>query len=404
MMSPAEGFAAQRLWPAVWKLLRLRLVILGRGFRRASLRRKLVMILLALLMLAVIGVIFSTSWQFLRLLRAPELAQLLGDLAPVLHSIPTLIVSAAFMMILLTSFGVLLQALYLSGDMDFLLSTPIPIRAVFVAKLLQAVLPNFALVCLFALPILYGLGASAGYHFLFYPAVLLELAALALAAAGISALLVMLIVRIFPARRVAEVLGFLGAIASFLCSQTGQIASWNEFSPAQADQALGLVRRVDSTWWPLAWAGQGLIALGERRWAGGAGLTLLTLCAAGLIFAVSLVTAERLYYSGWASLQNKGGKTKQRRGQRARPFQGGEQNFSGERGWVTWPRATYSRASELWVKQAVLLLPAAMQAVVGKDWRMLRRDLRNLSQLVTPLIFGIIYAVMLLRDHRPGRA
>jgi ABC-2 type transport system permease protein len=32
-----------------------------------------------------------------------------------------------------------------------------------------------------------------------------------------------------------------------------------------------------------------------------------------------------------------------------------------------------------------------------KDWLVLRRDLRNLSQLVTPLIIGIIYAFMILR-------
>ena len=32
-----------------------------------------------------------------------------------------------------------------------------------------------------------------------------------------------------------------------------------------------------------------------------------------------------------------------------------------------------------------------------KDYFVLRRDLRNMSQLVTPLIFGIIYAVLFLR-------
>jgi hypothetical protein len=111
-------------------------------------------------------------------------------------------------------------ALYLAGDMDFLLSTPIPIRAVFISKLLQAILPNFGLICLFALPMLYGLGASLGYQWLYYPLVLTLLAVLALAAAGIASLLVLFIVRIFPARRVAEVLGFVGAIFH-CCSRPG---------------------------------------------------------------------------------------------------------------------------------------------------------------------------------------
>ena len=55
------------------------------------------------------------------------------------------VLGGAFLGILLTSFGVLLQALYLAGDMDFLLSAPIPMRAVFLTKLLQAILPNFGL-------------------------------------------------------------------------------------------------------------------------------------------------------------------------------------------------------------------------------------------------------------------
>jgi ABC-2 type transport system permease protein len=52
------------------------------------------------------------------------------------------------------------------------------------------------------------------------------------------------------------------------------------------------------------------------------------------------------------------------------------------------------------------LLPAQVQAILIKDLLVLRRDLRNMSQIVTPLIFGIVYAVMLVRsggEPPPGR-
>ena len=163
---------------------------------------------------------------------------LFGDINPILESVPALIVSGTFIGILLTSFGVLLQALYLAGDMDFLLSAPVPIRAVFLAKLLQAILPNFGLVCLFALPVL----VWAGHLFrVFFPLLSGGTAgafALALAAAGLASLFVMLVVRIFPARRVAEVLGFLGAISSFICSQSGQLARWGEARPTAGSTSL----------------------------------------------------------------------------------------------------------------------------------------------------------------------
>jgi hypothetical protein len=43
------------------------------------------------------------------------------------------------------------------------------------------------------------------------------------------------------------------------------------------------------------------------------------------------------------------------------------------------------------------ILPSPIWAIFRKDSLILRRDLRNLSQLITPLILGVVYAVMLIR-------
>ncbi|OGO38631.1 MAG: hypothetical protein A2W35_09605 [Chloroflexi bacterium RBG_16_57_11] len=354
-------------------------MITWRSFRRSRLRHKIGMAVLVLAILAIIGFIFFTTWQLLRFLESPELAQFTGNITGLIDSIPNLIIGATFFGVFLISFGVLLQALYLSGDMDFLLSTPLPIRAVFVAKLLQAVLPNFALVCLFALPVLFGLGISADYAPLYYPVVLLLLGTLALAAAGLAALIVMVIVRIFPARRVAEVLGFLGAISTFICSQTGQIARYSHLSSDQAATAIGMVERFNQPWSPLAWAGSGIVLLGKGNWMIGLSQVMLVLSISAVIFAVSLIASERLYYTGWASMQNQGRKHKQQRSEGTR--------FDMRK--VTHP--------------ATRIFSAPVWAMMVKDWMVLRRDLRNLSQLITPLIIGIVYAFMILRGgDRPS--
>ena len=228
-------------------------------------------------------------------------------MTPFLQAVPVLIFAALFLGILLTSFGVLLQALYLSGDMDFLLTSPVPIRAVFVTKLLQAVLPNFGLIALFGLPVLYGSGISEHYNFLYYPLVLLIMIALTLAAAGLSALLVMLVVRVLPARRVAEILGFIGATLGLVCGQLGNL--YNSFgqktdiSGAQVNNLFTLMTRFNTPWSPLNWAGQGLVALGEGRWVTGLLLVALTLGLSSVAFLFALVTAERWYYTGWAGMQ-----------------------------------------------------------------------------------------------------
>lgn len=386
------------LWPAVGKLLRLRVVILASRFRRASTWGKIGWVLFGLLLLGALGFGFFVSWLLMRFVNSPELAQYVGDLRPILDLVPVGILGAAFAGVLLTSFGLLLQALYLAGDMDFLLSAPLPLRAVFLAKLLQAILPNFSLISLFALPVLWGLGAARGFNLLYYPLVLALLAAVALAAAGLSSLLVMLVARIFPARRVAEVLGFLGAIFSFLCSQTGNLAQFGDYSEQEAVQALSFLERFDQPWSPLTWAGAGLVGIGEGRWFTGLGFTLMTLLLCAGIFWIALATAERLYYTGWASIQ--GGK------RRKRPRRA---NGPGIRLWSA--SAERRPAVLVWAGRALSrfewLLPRDVRALIGKDFRMLQRDLRNMSHLVTPLIFGVVYAFIFLRgggeDPSPGR-
>lgn len=374
-----DSAPSARLLPAIWNLLRLRVLIGYNGFRRAKTGRKVLSTVGTLALLGFAGFVFFLSTLFLKFLRSPELDLYVGiDAASVLQAVPVVTLSAMFVGILVTSFGVLLQALYLSGDMDFLLSFPLPIRAVFVAKLLQAVLPNLGLISLFALPVLFGLGISGGYSFLFYPLLILMLIALSLVASGFSALLVMLVVRIFPARRTADVIAFLGATFAILCSQLGNFAntaSDNADFSGEFGGIAGLLVRADTLWLPLNWAGRGLVDIGEGRWLSGVILVLFTfgLCAIGFWF--TLATAERWYYSGWAGMQVVARKKKP---VRTAPLS-----------------ADAGVGLPFWIGR---LLKAPVRAVVGKDLLVLRRDLRNLSQLISPLILGVLYTLMIFRS------
>ncbi len=375
-----------RFLPAVWKLIRLRLLISFNGFKHAKPVRKLLTVVAILGLLALAGMILFVSWILLGFLRSPELAKYTGaDVTPFLQAVPVLVFTGLFLGILLSSFGVLLQALYLSGDMDFLLSSPVPIRAVFVTKLLQAVLPNFGLIALFGLPVLFGLGLAGHYSIVYYPLVLLTMIALALAAAGLSALLVMLVARVFPARRAAEILGFIGAMLAFTCSQAGNI--YNSFghstnvSGAQVSNMFSLLVRLNTPWLPLNWAGQGLVALGEGRWLAGLLLVFLTLGLSAVLFMFALGTAERWYYSGWAGMQVIAhGKKKVRAARQAASIQ------------VSLPAAVAAGTPAFGLAR---LLPAPIRAIIWKDFLLLRRDLRNMSQLISPLIFGVVYSFMI---------
>lgn len=378
MNAPTQ--ASAQMFSAVWKLIRLRWQINFNSFKHAKTSRKVWTVIGIVGLLAFIGFIFWLSFLLLGFLHFPELTKYVGlDISPFLQAIPTLIFSAMFFGVFLTSFGVLLQALYLSGDMDFLLTAPVPIRAVFISKLLQAVLPGFSIAAVFALPVLFGLGVSGSYSLIYYPLVVLMMVTLTLASAGLSALLVMTVVRIFPARRVAEVLGFVGAITSMICSQTGNLSrSWNvsnDPSSAQLNGLANLVTRLNVPWMPLNWAGRSLVELGEGRWLSGLLLGSLTLGLAVAAFWFALVTAERWYYSGWAGIQVVANKKK----------------------IVTAPSNATNKVS-LIAALSERFLPAPVRGLVRRDFLILTRDLRQVSQLVSPLIFGLLYTFMFFRN------
>jgi ABC-2 type transport system permease protein len=182
---------------------------------------------------------------------------------------------------------------------------------------------------------------------------------------------------VLPAKRVAEVLAFVGAILAMVFSQWSNL-SGTESGSITAEQISSGTRTLsvlNTAWSPLAWGGRGLVELGEGHWLTGLFFLILTLALSGSVFWFALGTAERLYYSGWASMQV----GTRRKAVRVRT----KEAASVQR----------QRFGSL-VQQ---LVPPEVRAIMFKDSLQLRRDLRNLSQLVTPLIMGIVFAVMLLR-------
>ncbi len=381
---PAERAPDGRVLPAVRKLLRLRIRIALSGIRRATGRARIGTAIGALLLLALAVFLLAASWRLLDFLRSPGLAHDLGtDTAPVLASIPVLILTGLFFAILLTSFGGLLQGLYLTGDMDFLLATPVPIRAVFIAKVVQTVVPVLALISLFGLPVLVGLGLSGGYTPLYYPLLLLVMAVLTLAAAGLSSLLVMLVVRVMPPRRAAEILAFVGAIVAVGLSQAVNLshALGGDGGSVSRSQISGMLLVASTPWLPLNWAGRGLVELGEGHWLPGLPLVALVIGAGCAAFWLAVLTAERWYYSGWAGMQAIGRTARSRRTRT--PSAGASAD-------TTRPRLARLVSPPVW-------------GLLWRDALTLRRDLRNLSQLVTPLIMGVAYTLLLFRGgSSPG--
>lgn len=381
---------------AIWVLVRARLLIVRNTFWRGKLRRKIGIVLLLLLVGVAAWGLYNFTSFVVRGIRSPAFERLLREAAaqdptlnlptnilPVLDLVPSVILFAALIMLIFSSFSSVLGSLYLAGDIDMLLVAPVPMRAVFIVKFFDGLLPQYVL--LFALlgPVLLGYGQGLGYGWLYIVTALLVLLLLPLLPAGLGALLVMAVVRIIPARRARDIVSILGGLLGVLFYVLTQFAP--EVAPRVADiRNLETLLQLNVPLLPSAWAGRALTAAGEGDWATllvyGGLVALLSL----VVFSSCLLVAERLYYVGWSNMAVQGGRPHRRKMQDA--------------GRVP----ELDRSQSLVVRLTSFVLPTGARAVFLKDWRLFPRDLRNLQQLIFPLALAGIWTFRLVTETGPA--
>lgn len=359
-----------------WLLLQLRWQIAWNTFKHRSSVAQVFTLLGTVLFGALVAFgFFSLGWALGFVLRRtpdPDLAALL----------PGALLTGFSILMLLTSFGMALGTLFLSNDLEMLMSAPVDRRAVFLSKMLDGMVPNYGLLLIMALPALVAFGIGQGWGPLYYLLVLLTLLVLPLLPAGLGALLVLLVARVAPVRRVREVLGFAGALFGIGCGLIGQTARFwmpDLASGADAEAALETVRGFASWPIPSLMAGRGLASAGlgdpGMMVVAYGGFFLLT----ALVFVGSVWVADRLYAAGWVRMQSSG---------------------SARRGKARSERAA---AKSGWLGSAPPWLAIAL-----KDWRVIPRDLRNFAQMLAPLaLLPFAFFTIVAGDgggrRRPGR-
>ncbi len=364
---------------AILVIMRARWRVISNTFWRGKLVRKIrTLVLLAVLCFGAWGlyrlsgavVRWFTNPAFQRALQqaARENPSLPTDFSQIVTALPSTLLFASMIILLFSGFSSLLGELYLSGDIDMLLVAPVPMRAVFVVKFFSALLPQYIVIAFLLAPALLGYGAGLGYGWTFVMSTILVLLMLPLLPASASALLVMAVVRVLPARRARDIVGVLGGILT---------AGWfvaNQFTPEIAPRVadirnVGALVRLNLPLLPSAWAGRALTAAGEGAWLTlavyGGLFALLSLS----IFALCILLAERLYYAGWSNVAVRGGKTRAQR-----PVQ-------------------QRQRGDVWLER---LLGAPVAAIVQKDARLFSRDLRTLQQLIFPLAMAGIWTFRLV--------
>ncbi|HUS17769.1 MAG TPA: hypothetical protein VM536_22465 [Chloroflexia bacterium] len=349
-----------------WLLMSLRWQLAYNGFRARS-RVRQVFVLLGML---AVGATLGSFAAGVGALAAGLLSRFPGSNLESL--LPGLILTAAVVLLLLSSFGVALGSLFLSSDLELLMTAPVDRRAVFISKILDGLGLNYAVLAVTALPALFTYGFILHYAPLYYVLSVLAVVASPLLPEGLGALLVLLVARFAPARRVREFMGFMAAIFGLGCSVLGQSSRlWMNgiTRGANTDPAAlkALVAQVAGLPIPSLVAGRGLTAAGTGDLAGAfTGLAGFALITAGF-FAGCVWLADWLYAAGWMRMQSSGVARRSRR------------------------RVERDATTAGWLGRAPAFLALAL-----KDWRVIPRDLRNFAQMLGPIVLLPVFYFNLL--------
>ncbi len=353
-------------------ILRSRRHIAYNVFLRGSILRKLGVAVMVLAGLATMYALYRFSTFAVGGLRLvarqqPQVFASLGDVDRVLLALPSIAFTSLSIPLLLSSTSFALGALYLATDLDMLLITPAPMRAVFMARFAEALLPTYLLLFVLLLPSLVGYGVALAYgwaYFLLLPLVLLLLPLLPM---SIGVLLTMTLARVIPPRRLRELMAVLGGLLGIAVYVGSQMLSRSRSfrSTETLERLLGL----DVSALPTSWASRLLGAAGHgdiptALWYG-LPYAVVTL---GL-FAFTTVLTERLYYSGWIGLAG---------------TQGGRVRQSHRERW------------------RIPLPQGPIFTILAKDLRTLPRDPQRLSQLLFPLALSGFWVWQML-SMRGGR-
>ena len=267
--------------------------------------------------LAAIGILFISVFSGLAGYGASFLTRSDLPVSLPLGLVPGLLLTFVLIGVLVFGMNQAVKSLFLSGDLDRLMVAPVHTRSVMVAKLLSRAPSNLLLLLLFAAPafVAYGVGIGAGPVYFLLGGGLLLLAPLF--GLSVGAVIAMLLVRVLPVNRLNELLtaayAFVGIAIALLFQLPRLFLDGGDTQEIAVDITSGTLgaafETIERLPIPTLWAGRGLVALDAGRFemTGVLGILAYLVVTLGLFVGI-IMTADRLYLSGWLKTQTAGGK------------------------------------------------------------------------------------------------
>jgi ABC-2 type transport system permease protein len=288
------------------------------------------------------------------------------DLGPALAYQLLLIILLTFLsMLLFSNLITALSSYFLARDLDLILSTPTPPQSFYFSRLITTTANSSWMVLFFSLPIFVAYGSVFGGGIVYYFWVLIILPLFLIIPASLGVLITHLLVYFLPARRIRDILFFVGLFGFiviyllFRLSRPEQLVQPEAFG--HFVQFMAAMETPSSPFLPSSWSAEILAgSLFERPIDQGFFYAMLASYALFFPLVTSWVSGA-VYLSGWSKAQES------RQGRRKLDF------LDRLLDWSTRP------------------FSAVTQAVMLKDIKTFLRDTTQWSQLFLLVALIIVY-------------
>ncbi|MFC2145487.1 hypothetical protein ACFLQQ_04065, partial [Actinomycetota bacterium] len=216
-----------------------------------------------------------------------------------------------FVIIILTGIATSFYTLYLSKDLELLLSFPISYRAVFTYKFIEVLILNSYLFVIIIFPFLIAYGVSSEIPLAYYPVMIVVFASILSIPTSIGVLVGMITARFVNPGRAKEIFGMIGglfAIGFFILfqivpryieSKTPELKSM-DFQSIK-EYVLATFDRSFLKFLPSTLGSNALSSFHDGSYTNfGLNFVLIIFIASLLVF-LCINLSQKLYYSGWSS-------------------------------------------------------------------------------------------------------
>ena len=223
---------------------------------------------------------------------------------PLVERLMGMVLMAFFSMLVFSNLIITLTTTYISKEVEFFLTQPIPYRQVFTLKLGESILYSSWAFLVLSLPIFLSFGMARRADSSFYGGMVLLIIPFTVIPGALGALITMVLSAYFPARRTRTLSLVLFVVVVFLIIIMVRFVGGRELlSQTQHpdfQRIMGFLTVGAIPVFPNYWLAQGTMALADGRW--GDFLYWFAMLASTALMSVELCLwlIEPLYYRGWA--------------------------------------------------------------------------------------------------------